>query len=404
MIWFPQVIIENYESHKYTKIDFCSGLNMIIGDSDSGKSAIQRAIRWACYNEPSGDDFIRRDADSIMAEINGDKPKVLCRVTIKISNGYTIIRAKELNSTLNRYTLIDPDGEELEFNNFGLEVPDEIRSVLGFHHLTLDKTKLEVNYIPQMESPLAWAYQGAGLSRLLNKFNNIDDFEGLLKRLNKKTHARGEIVTEIKVLQSNIDDKTQELSTLIDPSHEIDFSERLLKEAQELKDREDKINKAKSLLDKHDSLETKSDENQDKIVSLEDLLSFSEDIEALSQLATRVKSANQLMGKAESIRDRTVTINEKLEALTRVADIDIGKLVELSQRIDAAETLSKKATRVGTRIKENNEALEEINESIAQLRKEKHKQLTIIVDELKICPVCEQDLKGDSAKKVIERI
>ena len=49
--------IQNFQSHKDTKLEFHPGVNVIIGQSDSGKTAIIRALRWLIWNRPGGDDF-----------------------------------------------------------------------------------------------------------------------------------------------------------------------------------------------------------------------------------------------------------------------------------------------------------------------------------------------------------
>ncbi|WP_035425703.1 AAA family ATPase, partial [Halalkalibacterium ligniniphilum] len=57
------VRLENFQSHLDTSIDFSTGLNVIVGQSDSGKTSILRAIRWVLYNQPRGTDFMRVGAD-----------------------------------------------------------------------------------------------------------------------------------------------------------------------------------------------------------------------------------------------------------------------------------------------------------------------------------------------------
>jgi DNA repair exonuclease SbcCD ATPase subunit len=74
MKYIKRLILENFQSHKYSEVDFAAGLNVIVGPSDTGKSAVIRALKWVLYNEPSGDFFIRE------GETN-------CSVTIHISDG-----------------------------------------------------------------------------------------------------------------------------------------------------------------------------------------------------------------------------------------------------------------------------------------------------------------------------
>ena len=40
MKYIEKVILENFQSHKYTVLDFTKGLNSIVGPTDSGKTAI----------------------------------------------------------------------------------------------------------------------------------------------------------------------------------------------------------------------------------------------------------------------------------------------------------------------------------------------------------------------------
>ena len=59
MKYIKRVTLENFQSHKHSVIDFDEQLNVIVGPSDSGKSAIIRGIKWVLYNEPTGDYFIK---------------------------------------------------------------------------------------------------------------------------------------------------------------------------------------------------------------------------------------------------------------------------------------------------------------------------------------------------------
>ena len=42
--------IQNFQSHKKTTLKFHKGINVVIGQSDSGKSAIIRALNWTINN------------------------------------------------------------------------------------------------------------------------------------------------------------------------------------------------------------------------------------------------------------------------------------------------------------------------------------------------------------------
>lgn len=55
-----RIEIVNFQSHSYTDLYLSDGVNVIVGPSDSGKTAIIRAIKWVLFNEPSGSSFIKR--------------------------------------------------------------------------------------------------------------------------------------------------------------------------------------------------------------------------------------------------------------------------------------------------------------------------------------------------------
>ena len=111
MIYIKKIELINFQSHSHTEIEFDRGLNVILGNSDAGKTAILRAIKWALYNEPRGDYFIRQGEKNVS-------------VKIVFSNGVVVERSR--TPSKNSYYLLDAQGEEMRFEGFGLDVPKEI--------------------------------------------------------------------------------------------------------------------------------------------------------------------------------------------------------------------------------------------------------------------------------------
>ena len=80
LIMIEELWIKNFQSHKDTKIRFGKNLNVIIGSSDSGKTAILRALRWLIYGRPMGKAFQTHGTTRTMVQIildNGVKVKRL---------------------------------------------------------------------------------------------------------------------------------------------------------------------------------------------------------------------------------------------------------------------------------------------------------------------------------------
>lgn len=61
--------IINFQSHEKSELVFTPGVNVITGSSDSGKSAILRAIQWLCTNRPLGNSFIQWSSKKCMVEL-----------------------------------------------------------------------------------------------------------------------------------------------------------------------------------------------------------------------------------------------------------------------------------------------------------------------------------------------
>ena len=118
--------IQNFQSHKDTDIDFDPKLTVLVGSSNSGKTAIIRAIRWVLTNRPRGGSFIRNGADSTVVHLDD------------------VTREKGRKGGDGRYMI---GGEEL--TALGGEVPQQVKDLfamtdtniadqLSQHYLVLD--------------------------------------------------------------------------------------------------------------------------------------------------------------------------------------------------------------------------------------------------------------------------
>ena len=164
MKYLKTVILENFQSHKYSIIEFNEGLNVIVGPSDTGKSAIIRGIKWALYNEPAGDYFIRE----------GERD---CTVTLEFSDNTKVKRYR--SKSKNVYILIKNDGEEIKYEGFGTSVPQEIIDEIGIEKIYLDSEESNsINLGEQLEGPFLLSEKtstrASAIGRLIG-VNIIDD-------------------------------------------------------------------------------------------------------------------------------------------------------------------------------------------------------------------------------------
>ena len=156
--------ITNFQSHENTELDFHKGVNIIVGTSDSGKSAIIRALRWLVWNRPSGEAFRSHWGGPTKVIVDTDEAIV------------SRLRDKE-----NQYALGDT-----HFNAVRTDVPEEIQKALNMTELNL-QTQLEMPFLLAMSPGEVASYFNdiAGLSKIdtsLQYINrSISQFQNTLK-------------------------------------------------------------------------------------------------------------------------------------------------------------------------------------------------------------------------------
>jgi len=84
-----QLEISNYQSHKRTEIELHPGINVIIGSSDVGKTAIIRALTWLIWNRPSGEAFQSSWGGATKVTAETDKMKI-SRIKSADKNAYVL--------------------------------------------------------------------------------------------------------------------------------------------------------------------------------------------------------------------------------------------------------------------------------------------------------------------------
>lgn len=165
----------NFQSHKNTTLEFDNGVNVIIGSSDSGKTAIIRGLRWIIDNRPGGDSF--------RSWWGGDTS-----VIIETTNH--IIERKRTKKG-NHYIL---DG--VEFTAFGTNIPKEVQKALNMD---------EVNLQQQFDRHYLISDTAGGVSSHFNELANLTKIDqGIqktsktIKTLTKEYQYKSETITEKK--------------------------------------------------------------------------------------------------------------------------------------------------------------------------------------------------------------
>lgn len=179
------LILNNFQSHKHSGLEFDPGLNVIIGPSDSGKTAIIRAMRWVVWNRPLGNAMCSNWGGETSIEIN--------------ANNISVIRkeGKEKSYLLN----------DLEFKAFGTSVPDEIVNALNLS---------EINLQSQLDAPFLLSQSAGEVAQHFNRIANLDKIDTGLQN----------IQSWIKKISKDIDYKNTQLEQNKTDLEKFDYLEK----------------------------------------------------------------------------------------------------------------------------------------------------------------------------------
>lgn len=224
---FKDILLENFQSHTRTKVELApaGGLCVLVGSSDSGKTAVIRGLKWLLFNTPQGDDFIRVGA-------------TLCRVTLELESGHTIIRERTRGG-VNRYKIVDPEAMEPNvFEGFGHDVPLEIRQLTGVNTVTIGDMALNLNIAEQLDGPFLGKSISAGArAKVLGKLAGTEEIDFAGKELGTDLYRKNQDVRRLDGEIKDLDRKVEGYSWLDAEAVRIRKLERLVADVKVLQER-----------------------------------------------------------------------------------------------------------------------------------------------------------------------
>lgn len=344
MIYIKKIELHNFQSHEYTEIEFDRGLNVILGNSDVGKTAILRAIKWALYNEPKGDYFIRQ----------GEK-EVSVKVTF--SNGVVVERAK--TPSKNSYFLVDSSGNEMRFEGFGIDVPKEITDVTNMYKVPLDNSnnKTILNIAEQLDGPFLLNEQASlrasAIGRLIG-VNYVDDALRNVVRDNKRTNQE---IVELRKNRDDLKEQLDEFSYIKDYKEKYEKITRIRNKIKDLQDRLDFCFKLKENLDKN------------KI-----------ELEEISNLVEKFKNLNKLEIIISNLENSLLKKNNFENYFNKIEKTD-REIELINSNLNKLKSLDDLSLRV-SKINENKNSLA-IYENLYDKYKKNIKELSEVIKDLK---------------------
>lgn len=345
-----QLSIFNFQSHKDSHLEFTDGVNVIVGASDSGKSAIIRALKWLVWNRPSGEALRSSWGGKTEIELFTDDAHV--------------VRSKDKEEL---YVLGDQ-----HFKAFRTDVPKEIQDALNM---------TEINLQQQLDQPFLLSLSAGQVAEHFNHIAKLDQIDRGLSNINKTIR---ELEADRKYKQSDIEEKEKQVL-------QFGHLERFEAEIEVLEDLENrtkqKRNAITDLTAKINSLESiliDIGNMQDTLTMEKPVLDLLAQIDERDAKEDKIEELNNAIGKLETAE---YNINECQEIIFFEKDVD-GLLKSVADKKVLVEDHRLLSNEV-RRLSDIKHALEKGQAKIGDLQGIYDKNLK----ELGICPLCGSKIK-----------
>jgi exonuclease SbcC len=344
-------------------MEFASGVNVIIGSSDSGKSAIIRTLRWVVWNRPSG--------DALQSTWGGQTS-----VELEIEEGI-IVRIKDKKDYYKLYGGSDAD---LDFKAIGTGVPEEVSRILNIN---------EINLQYQLDSPFLLSNTPGEVATHFNKVARLDKIDQGTSNVNSwvrelETTIGHEATKDkpatglIKQIQ-DLEEQLKAFDYLDKMEVEVEVLEELDKQYTTLIQREAKL----------ENLVVNIKDNRAEIRELEPLLALEEQVDKLiwqdGQRQDIQWNRDNLDTLLEHIREDTIDLKNLKWVMS--FETSVNNLLQLQEELNIAVERKRSVFKLLSNINSITTTLRVDNASINAMQAKFDKEMG------SVCKLCGQPIK-----------
>lgn len=339
----------NVMSHQNSVLEFSPFVNMIIGKSGKGKSALIHGLTWPITNRPLGDDLMAWDCDSSSSTV------ILDDSTISIQRN---------NS--NFYIINDDDDHPLK--GFGAQLPEEVSTIFNIDQKTNIQRQLE-------ESPIFLLSESPGeVAKFFNRVAGLD--------LIDRTIANGK--TDIRRTSNHQLNKAQQIKQKQQELEKYEWVDRLYPKVIKACKIEQKTNENRQLIKKTKTSLEVMEKRIEQIEKMKSFLSVKPKLKKAHKLVKSLNDQKEGLKKIKKLSNSVSQLQKEIDQLGSVLDIKF--VVKRTRSVYDKLHQSKKKKRYF--LDQTNIINKTINK-ITELQTEKE----IIMDKLKdqmpdICPLC----------------
>lgn len=304
------ITLRNFQAHAKLTVKFDERITVIVAPTDAGKSAVIRALRWACRNKPNGEDFIR----------HGEKE---AKVVLRFDGGRKVVRSR--GGRKNSYSL---DGSE--FSAFGNNVPERIADALKL---------ADINIQMQHDSPYWFGESEGQVSKKLNELVNL----GIIDRT---LAATGSAVRSARAERELIVKRLDEAKASVRSLKGIEKTDAALLKVEGLWEELSSVRKRRERLSGDmDVLRTAvgvRKRHKALIAEGEAVVALGDKLKAIGTRRDALESSLRLLARLDRERAMEVPSLVELTKTHLALDLVRGRRVRLSDAIEELRTLWKK--------------------------------------------------------------
>jgi exonuclease SbcC len=374
----------DFECHEYSKLEnLDTGLNLIFGESDSGKTSIVRALRLVAYN-----DF------NPACVRTGEKN---CQVRVETDKGWVHVK----RGSDNIWTTCRAGGDEQVFTKIGKNVLPEAAKILGLHIVELGDMSLPVNIMDQNEGHFMLNELGGNnasgsmRAQIVDEISGLSGIEGLIKEVSLDRHRFGRAVKENE-------DRANELRGTMHDTAFLENEEKVLKEVSNLvhikKDKDSKIEAVADLFELHNEAVESLEQVDKQLQGMPNTKIIKAILKKAENFIQKSRSIKSLKREHEKLSDEMSAEKEQLENMPDLNTIQ-KSISECKIIIAKAQHVNDVASELIDAIDEMEIAEKNFKECKAELieaMKEKNEALANV----DVCPLTGNPVSGECFKKL----
>jgi len=288
--------ISNFQSHKDSSLDFAPGVNVIVGASDCGKTAIIRALRWLIFNKPTGDSF--RSTWGGITAVEIELPE---RNSIEHGAHKDVTYIQRLKS--DKHNQYFWNGTDNVFEAFGTGVPEPIQNILN-----MDETNIQM----QLDSPFLISSTPGEVASFFNKIAHLDQIDDGIRNIQSSIR---QTTAEIQADENRV----VELTEAVKAYEYIDLVEIDLEELEKMDSDSGKLQNKSAALEVliHDI-----NEIDINISGVGYTARFEDEIDSILKLKEKYKKRANECGELDSLGLRLENIKTELAHLTTIIQLE----------------------------------------------------------------------------------